>query len=188
MPLPSLLFSPLCISCQELKGMTLDTVTKSSCWVTSLLETHQRPDLHILFQITIWACLRALRLEQGSLLVLSSILEPSSGMNKGGSGEATLTLRQEVTYTQRCSAAVVLNLVRQKRDFLRAMIGWGKEKGNLIKVVAYSRIFNCKHVRPKSPDVNTACSLTFVVNICSGIWFHPHWSKAWPGIDEYAFN
>lgn len=41
-------------------------------------------------------------------------------------------------------------------------------KGNLIKVVAYSRIFSSKHIRPKAADVNTACSLTFVVNICSG--------------------
>lgn len=35
-------------------------------------------------------------------------------MNQGGSREATLTLRQEVTCAQPCSAAVVLNLVRQK--------------------------------------------------------------------------
>ena len=81
---------------------------------------------------------------------------------------------------------------KTKRKFLRAKTerrgGWGKEKGNLIKVVAYSSISNSKHVRPKPADVNTACSLTSVVNICSGIGFHPHSSTARHGIDEYAFN
>ncbi len=61
-------------------------------------------------------------------------------------------------------------------------------KGNLIKLVAYSSISNSKQVRPEPADVNTACSLTFVVNICSGIGFHPHPSTAWHGIDEYTFN
>ena len=37
MPLPSPLSSPLCMSCQELKGMTLDTVTQSSWPVPSCL-------------------------------------------------------------------------------------------------------------------------------------------------------
>lgn len=46
--------------------------------------------------------------------------------------------------------------------------GGKRVKGNLIKVVAFSRIFNSKHIRPKAADVNIACSLTFVVNICSG--------------------
>lgn len=60
------------------------------------------PDLHILFQIT--SCM-PFREPQGWNKALcslrwSTISEPSSGMNKGGSGEATLTLRQEVTYTQ----------------------------------------------------------------------------------------
>lgn len=74
------------------------------------------PDLHILFQIT--NCM-PFREPQGwnkalCLLRWSSLSEPSSGMNKRGSREATLTLRQEVTYTQWHWAAVVLNLVRQK--------------------------------------------------------------------------
>lgn len=66
--------------------------------------------------------------------------------------------------------------------------GGGKEKSNLIKVIAYSSISNSKHVRPKPADVNTACTLTFVVNICSGIGFHPHSNTAWHDIDEYTFN
>lgn len=90
---------------------------------------------------------------------------------RGGSWEAVLTLRQEVTYTQQCQAAVVLHLVWQKgivSDGSKGR-GWGKGvKGNLITAVAYSRIFNSKHIRPKAADVNTVCSLTFVVNICSG--------------------
>lgn len=54
----------------------------------------------------------------------------------------------------------------------------GEKKANLIKVVAYSGMFNSKHVRLKATDVSTACSLTSAVNICSGIGFHPHWSSA----------
>lgn len=37
----------LCISCQELKGMTFHTVTCSSCWVTSLFETWSSFEIYI---------------------------------------------------------------------------------------------------------------------------------------------
>lgn len=59
------------------------------------------PDLHILFQITNCMPFREPQGWNKALFSLrwSSVSEPPSGMNKGGSGEATLTLRQEVTYT-----------------------------------------------------------------------------------------
>ena len=57
------------------------------------------PDLHILFQIT--NCM-PFREPQGPVARSdgAAFSEPSSGMNKGGSGEAALTLRQEVTCAQ----------------------------------------------------------------------------------------
>lgn len=60
------------------------------------------PDLHISFQITNCMPLREPRGWDKAFYLLrwSGVAESSSGMNKGGSGEATHTLRQEVTYTQ----------------------------------------------------------------------------------------
>lgn len=191
MSLPTLQSVLLCISCQELKGMTLHSVTCSSCWVTSLFWDIKLIGIYISHsKITNRA--RMLEGPEADTRQLMQIRQHFGGMNKRRkwrgcpNPEAGSDIHPGMPGSSCFESCMTKKGIVSDGSKGR---GWGKGvKGNLIKVVAYSRIFNSKHIRPKAADVNTVCSLTFVVNICSGISFHPRSSTAWHGIDEYSFN
>lgn len=97
-------------------------------------------------------------------------------MNKGGSGEADSHPKagsdiRSVMLGSSCFESCRTKKKKKKEGGQERTEGrgcgkGGKKKANLIKVVAYSGMFNSKHVRLKATDVSTACSLTSVVNIC----------------------